>query len=88
MLYGGRMSVSQATALLRARPSRGWSDPEQFRKQPAVAGAGPGDEIAVRTRWFTLELDVTLDGAQVREVALIDGGIAPSHVVARAWGNH
>jgi general secretion pathway protein K len=49
--------------------------------------AGLGDEIAVRTRWFTLELDVALDGAQVKEAALIDGGIAPSRVVARAWGN-
>lgn len=92
MLYGGRVSLSQAATLLRARPPGGWSDVDQYRKQPAVAAignvAGLGDEIAVRTRWFTLELDVTLDGAQVKEAALIDGGIAPSRVVARAWGNH
>ena len=93
MLYGGRMSVSQAAAVLRARPPGGWSGVDQFRQQPAVAAAaagdatGLGDEIAVRTRWFTLDLDVTLDGAQVKEVAVIDGGIAPSRVVSRAWGN-
>jgi len=91
MLYGGRMSVSQAAAVLRARSAGGWSNSDQFRKTPAIAAMGTatglGDEIAVRTRWFTLELDVTLDGAQVKEVAVIDGGIAPSRVVTRAWGN-
>jgi len=91
MLYGGRLPLSQAAAILRARPRGGWADSGQFRQQPAIAAlanvAGLSDEIAVRTRWFTLELDVTLDGAQVRETALIDGGIAPSRVVSRAWGN-
>ena len=91
MLYGGRLSPAQAAVLLRARPAAGWTSADQFRQQPAIASmanaAGLGEEIAVRSRWFTLELDVTLDGAQVKEVALIDGGIAPSRVVARAWGN-
>lgn len=91
MLYGGRMSLSQAATLLRSRPAGGWPSREQFRQQPAIASmvnaAGLGEEIAVRSRWFTLELDVTLGGAQVKEVALIDGGTAPSRVVARAWGN-
>jgi len=76
---------------LRARPAAGWTSADQFRQQPAIASmanaAGLGEEIAVRSRWFTLELDVTLDGAQVKEVAVIDGGIAPSRVVTRAWGN-
>lgn len=90
-LYGGRMPVSQAAALLRGRPPGGWSSADDFRRQSAAAMgdvSGLAQDVAVRTRWFTLELDVTLDGAQVREVALIDGGIAPSRVVARAWGNH
>lgn len=91
MLYGGRMPVGQAAAILRRRPAGGWASGSQFREQPAIAAmgnvAGLGEEIAVRTRWFTLELDVRLAGAQVQEVALIDGGIAPSRVVTRAWGN-
>jgi general secretion pathway protein K len=91
MLYGGRMSVTQAATILRARPAGGWSDADQFRRQSATGAmsdvTGLANEIAVRSRWFTLDLDVTLDGEQVKEVALIDGGIAPSHVVARAWGN-
>lgn len=91
MLYGGRLPVGQAAAILRARPSGGWSNGEQFRKLPQIAALGNrtglSDELGVRTRWFNLELDVTLDGAQVREEALIDGGIAPARVVARAWGN-
>lgn len=91
MLYGGRMPVRQAAAILRSRPAGGWRTSVDFCRQPAIAAmgnaTGSGEEIAVRTRWFTLELDVGLDGAQVKEVALIDGGIAPSRVVARAWGN-
>lgn len=91
MLYGGRLSVAQARAALLARPTGGWPDAQQFHAMPAIASAtdrtGLSDEIAVRSRWFTLELDVTLDGAQVKETALIDGGIAPSRVVSRVWGN-
>ncbi|MET0376160.1 MAG: type II secretion system minor pseudopilin GspK [Rhizorhabdus sp.] len=91
MLYGGRMPVAQAAAILRGRPAGGWANSAHFQEQPGIAAMGNatglGEEIAVRTRWFTLELDVRLAGAQVREVALIDGGIAPSRVVARAWGN-
>jgi len=91
MLFGGRMSVSQAAALLRSRPAGGWSSVEQFRAIPAVSAAagaaGLGQDLGLRTRWFTLDLDVSVDGAQVKEIALIDGGIAPSRVVARSWGN-
>jgi len=89
-LYGDRLPVAQAAAVLRGRPVAGWSSLDEFQRVlPAgpAGTAGLGGDLAVRSRWFTLELDVTLDGAQVKEVALIDGGIAPSRVVTRAWGN-
>jgi general secretion pathway protein K len=41
----------------------------------------------VRTHWFTLDLDVALDGAQVKERALIDGRNAPARVLMRRWGS-
>jgi len=90
MLFGGRLGLAQAAAILRARPPGGWSTSQQFLQQPQLnalsAVTGLLSDIDIKTRWFTLDLDVTLDGAQVRERALIDGGIAPSRVVMRRWG--
>lgn len=91
MLYGGRLSLPQAEAVIRARPPGGWSTLQQYQQMPQInalsTAAGLFSDIDVKTRWFTLDLDVTLGGAQVRERALIDGGIAPAKVVMRRWGD-
>jgi general secretion pathway protein K len=90
MLYNGRLGLPQAAALLRARPPGGWTTLQQFHQMPQVnalsTATGLFDDVDVKTRWFNLDLDVTLDGAQVRERALVDAGIAPSRVVMRRWG--
>ena len=41
----------------------------------------------LRTRWFTLDLRVGLQGAELYETALVDARIAPARVVARRWGS-
>jgi len=91
MQYSGRLGLTQATALLRARPPGGWTTLQQYHQMPQInalsTATGLFNDIDVKTRWFMLDLDVTLDGAQVRERALIDGGIAPARVVMRRWGD-
>lgn len=90
MLYDGRLGLSQAAALLRDRPPGGWTSSQQFLQSPQVNAlasvSGLANEVDVRTHWFTLDLDVTLDGAQVKERALIDGRNAPARVLMRRWG--
>jgi general secretion pathway protein K len=41
----------------------------------------------LRTRWFKLDLQVALAGAELTETALVDARIAPARVVTRRWGN-
>jgi general secretion pathway protein K len=91
MLYGGRLGLPQAEALIRARPPGGWTTLQQYHQMPQInalsTATGLFNDIDVKTRWFTLDLDVTLGGAQVRERSLIDGSIAPAKVVMRRWGD-
>ncbi|SDD42986.1 general secretion pathway protein K [Sphingomonas sp. YR710] len=91
MLYDGRLGLSQAAALLRDRPPGGWASSQQFLQSPQINAlasvSGLAGEVDVRTHWFTLDLDVALDGAQVKERALIDGRNAPARVLMRRWGS-
>lgn len=91
MIFGGRLGLAQAEALIRARPPGGWATVQQFQQMPQVNAlsnaAGLFSDVDIKTRWFMLDLDVTLGGAQVKERALIDGGIAPARVVMRRWGD-
>jgi general secretion pathway protein K len=89
MFYGGRLSVAQAAAIIRSRPAAGFPSVERFMADRLgglanVTGLAPTMDI--RTRWFALDLDVAVDGAQVKERALIDAGLAPARVVMRQWG--
>lgn len=91
MLLPNRLPVARAAQLIAARPPLGWPDVSTFWKQTALDAITPDEQVQqgqarLSTRWFRLELDVTLGDAQVRETALIDGGLSPGRVVARSWG--
>ena len=89
MQYGGRLSAPQAAGIIRSRPATGWESVEKFtadRLSGLANVTGLQPTLDIRTRWFALDLDVTVDGAQVKERALIDAGIPPPRVVMRQWG--
>lgn len=89
MLLPERLPVARAAQIIAQRPLGGWADRSAF--WTLMSGIGvPDAEVQAQpkllTRWFRLDLDVTLGDAQVRETALIDGGLLPGRVVARTWG--
>lgn len=90
MLLPGQIDAARARAAITQRPAGGWDSASQFWNSPGMAGTTPGgdanDQVQVRTRWFALDLDVELAGAQVIETALIDGGLTPPRVMVRRWG--
>lgn len=90
MLLPDRLPVARAAQMIAARPPLGWADQTMFWKQAAQSGdtadEASQNQVQLRTRWFRLDLDVSLGDAQVRETALIDGGLSPGRVVARSWG--
>lgn len=90
MLAPAQLNTGQAMRAIAARPTAGWDNVADFWSSPALAAIEPPDEayeqVDVRTRWFRLELDVTVGDLELRQASLIDGRIVPGRVVARAWG--
>ncbi|TVV74262.1 general secretion pathway protein GspK [Sphingomonas solaris] len=90
MLLPGLLDVERARQMIVRRPAAGWESVSAFWAEPALSGVTPQGEVLgqpqVRTRWFALDLDVELGGAQVNETALIDGALTPAKLVVRRWG--
>jgi hypothetical protein len=40
----------------------------------------------LRTKWFALDLGIELQGAELRETALVDARIQPARIAVRRWG--
>ena len=91
MLAPGQISLDAARAALAGRPASGWSSLNDFWRQPPLPGVIlPVDvqlQPQLRTRWFTVTLDVSVDGAELQETVLVDARIAPARVAARRWGD-
>jgi general secretion pathway protein K len=90
MLLPGLIDPVRAGEVLMRRPSAGWGSTAEFWGTPTLANlpvpSEAQNQVQIKTRWFTLDLDVQLAGAQVTETALIDGGLAPPRVLLRRWG--
>lgn len=91
MLIPGQLSVQTAKRMIDERPANGYADIVSFWSLPALAGVSPSAEVQAqvktKTRWFALDLSVLLAGAELRETALIDAGLAPARLVRRAYGD-
>ena len=91
MLAPQQISLEAARRAIAERPQAGWNSVGDFYTSPALANVSlPLDvqfQPQLRTRWFTLELVVELQGAELTERALIDARIAPARVAARQWGS-
>ena len=91
MLLPGQLDASRAGEVIARRPAAGWDSTSDFWHAQVLSQLTPSsdanDQVQLRTRWFDLQLDVELAGAQVTETALIDAGLRPPRVVSRRWGN-
>ena len=91
MLAPEQISLESARMVFARRPAGGWGSLSDFYQEPQLAGiVVQGDVLTqpqLRTRWFTIDLRVELQGAELIETALIDARIAPARVVVRRWGS-
>lgn len=91
MLEPSQISLDRARAVIASRPAAGWGQLADFYLTPELQAVRlPVDvrsQPQLRTRWFTLDLAVELQGAELTETALVDARIAPARVVVRRWGN-
>lgn len=82
------MTRDGAQRLIAQRPAAGWGSVEAFQRSPAgQALAAQGTQLGLRSRWFTLELELDRGGDSWRRTALIDARTAPAKVVARHLGD-
>lgn len=90
MLAPDLISLGAAEAVIAARPAAGWSDITEFYRtpplRPMVLPLDVQSQPQLRTKWFTLDLKIGLQGAELHETALVDARISPARVVARRWG--
>lgn len=90
MMAPGQLPVEAARDALAARPVTGWPSLVDFYRMPGLQQLVlPLDvqlQPQLRTRWFSLELRVELQGSELVETALIDARIAPARVATRRWG--
>lgn len=87
MLAPDTVSVEAASAALLRRPAQGWANTSAFTSMPGISGTGLAEgQAGVTSKWFGLRVDVTVNGLDVRETALIDATRLPARLVARQWG--
>ncbi len=90
MLAPSYIPRERAQRVLAARPPAGFSGVKQFWNA-AVGDAqnlpGPVQrQPKVRTRWFTLDMTVSIGETELTERALIDSALTPARLVHRQWG--
>lgn len=92
MLLPDTLGVEQARGLLLRRPPQGYSGTDAFWNQLSLAGgATPAldakAQTSVRSEWFRLAIDVSVNGAELHEDGLIDARTLPARLVSRQWGD-
>jgi general secretion pathway protein K len=87
MLFPDTLSVEAARQMLLKRPPQGYANAGDILQGAAVQNAeGATGQTAVVSKWFTLDIDVSLGTTQLQERALIDATRLPARLVSRQWG--
>jgi general secretion pathway protein K len=87
MLLPQQLSVAQARQMLAQRPAGGYGSSNDFWKPLQDRGLTPlgevSEQVKVATRWFKVDLLVSVGGVEVSEAALIDAKAKPVRIVRR-----
>jgi general secretion pathway protein K len=90
MFAPARTGVDRARGLIASRPRGGWRSAYDFWRSAGTAGletnADPMSQLQLKTYWFTIDLSIAFEGAEMEEWALVDARLSPARVVARRWG--
>jgi general secretion pathway protein K len=90
MFAPAKTRVERVRGLIGGRPAGGWRNAYDFWRSAELAGletsADPMSQLQLKTYWFTIDLSVAFQGAEMEEWALVDARLNPAKVVARRWG--
>jgi len=91
MLSPQTIDLRRAQAIIAQRPAGGLDTAADFLRPFAAGGQTIGPEplgqVQVRSRWFLIDLQVSVDSIRLDEQALVDVGVEPAKVVSRSWGD-
>ena len=91
MLSPTTIDMRRAQSIIAARPAGGLASAADFLRPFAAGGQTLGPQplgqLQVTSRWFLIDLQVTVDSVRLDEQALIDVGVEPARVVGRSWGD-
>ena len=91
MLSPETIDVPRAQSIIAQRPAAGVASAADFLRPLAAGGQTLGPEplgqLKVNSRWFRIELAVSVDSIRLEEEALVDVGVDPPRVVSRSWGD-
>lgn len=87
-MLGETISVDAARRALLSRPLAGFASSSAFVAQLGSAGAAAdgGAQLAVKSGWFALDVDVRDGATTLEEHALIDATRLPARLATRQWG--
>lgn len=89
MLVPNKLGVDGARSILEARPALGYPSIQRFWTLPALARLEPQPDVEQQvrqtTRYFAVELNVTLGPAELSEEVLIDAQRPPSRPIYRSY---
>ncbi|HEU0133736.1 MAG TPA: type II secretion system minor pseudopilin GspK [Allosphingosinicella sp.] len=90
MFAPAKVRADRARGLIASRPPTGWRNTYDFWRSAEGAGletnVDPMSQLQLKTYWFTIDLSVSFQDAEMEEWALVDARLAPAKVVARRWG--
>ena len=90
MLAPEQIPLDLARRLLTERPSEGYDNLLDFWGRPELQKLVLPDQVQLqpqlKTDWFALDLQVTVEGGEMTETALIDARRKPVRTVVRRWG--
>jgi general secretion pathway protein K len=90
MLFDGRLPIEAARSVIAQRPADGYGSQVRFWDTAALAALEPAADVRaqpqIRSRWFRMEVQLELAGAELRETALFDAATTPVKLVRRSWG--
>jgi general secretion pathway protein K len=90
MLFDGRLPVETARSVIAQRPADGYGSQVRFWDTAALAALEPNPVVRaqpqIKSRWFEMQVQLELAGAELRETALFDARTNPVKLVRRSWG--
>lgn len=91
MLSPATIDIQRAQTIIAQRSPGGVASADDFLRPFAAngqaLGPAPLGQLKVTSRWFLIDLQVSVDTIRLDEQALIDVGVDPARVVSRSWGD-